>query len=183
MTSQAITSRTLGTAALIASALLTLAACGSSGASSSAVNSADRAFLAQMIPHHERAIETARVAQTSATDPRVRAFAQRVLREQSPELATMQSEAKGLDLNLGRGADRAMHRISDGQLNSLESRKGAAFDRQYISLNIYSENGAHRMAKIELAGGNAPGPKKVALGISHSPSEIAELKTLLTQLS
>ncbi len=173
-------SRVITILASVAISLAALAACG--GDSASGPNAADRSFLSQMIPHHERAIQTARAAEKSATDPRVQAFARRVLREQSPELATMRSEATGLNLNLDQGADKAMHRISDAQLGSLNSLGGAAFDKRYTLLNIYSEQGAYRMAKIELAGGRAAGPKKVALGISHSPGEIAELKALLTAL-
>ncbi|MGI8679324.1 MAG: DUF305 domain-containing protein [Jatrophihabitans sp.] len=131
---------------LAACVLISLALTGCGG-NAARPNTADRAFLQRMIPHHERAIEVARIGERSAFDPRVRAFAARIVREQTPELATMQKAARGLRLDLRRGAMTADHRIDDAQLASLRRLTGRVFDQQFLRLHIGSEGGAAVMAR------------------------------------
>jgi uncharacterized protein (DUF305 family) len=69
-------------------AAVALSACGSTAAEP---DQADRTFLQDMIPHHERAIATARIGIARAHDPRVRAFARRIVAEQTPELEKLQA--------------------------------------------------------------------------------------------
>ena len=65
----------------------------------------DRDFVAMMIPHHQGAIEMARLELRYGRDPRLRRLAQGIVVEQSQEIALMRdilanpSTAPGTDLN------------------------------------------------------------------------------------
>lgn len=61
----------------------------------------DRDFLAMMIPHHEGAVEMARLVLISGRDPLVRQLAEEIIANQNAEIAAMASRLT----ILGRGAD------------------------------------------------------------------------------
>lgn len=165
-------------------AFAAVAGCSASG--SPKPNGADKTFLQDMISHHQRAIAVAQIGLAQARDPRVHAFAQRIVDEQSPELSRMRSRVADthLTIDAAAGARMAMNRITDTQLSALAALHGAAFDKQFLALNVSSEQGAAAMARTELAHGVDAPARKLAKAIANAPtSEIPELRALLADLS
>ena len=89
---------------------LTFAACGSdeeTSAGSGGGNSTDRAFAADMIPHHESAIEMAEIAQERGESEFVKTLAANIIESQSEEIKTLKSEDSSLADDEASGAGAA----------------------------------------------------------------------------
>lgn len=84
---------TLLTAIAIA-ASIPAAGCGSdddgAGSADASGNGTDRAFVAEMIPHHEGAVTMGKAELEKGADPELKALAEDIIRAQEREIAQMQ---------------------------------------------------------------------------------------------
>lgn len=134
---------------------LILSACGDdeSDADTSGAET-DAAFVAEMVPHHESAIEMARIAQEQAEHPEIKQLANAIVSTQSEEIETLSQiserlgdEHSGASLGLSE-AEMGMHMDS----SSLEDAE--PFDQEFIDMMISHHQGAITMAEYELANGS-----------------------------
>lgn len=176
------------TRALLVSAMLAfgvlvagvaLAACGSdddtadSGSASQTApgNGTDRAFVADMIPHHESAVDMAKIAQQRGKSEFVKNLADDITRTQNAEITTMRAIASRLDDAGVKAKDLGVPEHQMGMDNDLAVlRKADPFDREFIDMMIPHHQGAIRMARVELAKGSSTQAKKLAEQIIASQS-------------
>ncbi|MFH8772627.1 MULTISPECIES: DUF305 domain-containing protein [unclassified Streptomyces] len=200
MTTRTLTRR----AALVAVtgvASVVLAACGGDGgdhaghgasASTSASvtatahNAQDVAFAQGMIPHHQQALEMARLADGRASSARVKDLAARIEKAQDPEIRTMTGwlKAWGEQVPMA-GMDHSGHAgmsgmMSDDDMAALEKATGKDFDTKFLSLMVEHHKGAVEMATTEKGKGRYSPAKGMADDIVGAQNaEIEEMKQLL----
>ena len=164
---------------LLAATAVAISACGGdeeSGASASA-NGVDRAFVAEMVPHHESAVEMAKMAQEKAQHPEIKKLADAIVEAQNAEIETMNGLAKKMDDEGVKKGDLGME-MDDmgmgGDMAMLEEAK--PFDREFIDMMIPHHQGAIRMAHMQLDKGKDPETKKLAQAIVDAQTkEIDEM--------
>ena len=151
--------------AVLAAGALFFVACGDeeSATGDARGNGIDRGFVAEMIPHHESAIEMAKIAQRRGESPFVKNLADDIVNSQSTEITTLRREDEGLAV---AGIKREKlpvpaHMMGmDDDPKMLESAD--PFDRAFIEMMIPHHKGAVEMAKAELAKGSDPELKALA---------------------
>ena len=155
---------------LIAGVALT--ACGSGDDSSSgaqdptAGNGIDRAFIADMIPHHQSAVQMAKIVQRRGTSTFVKDLAEDITRTQNAEIEIMRGVASRLDAAGIKATSLgiAEHEMGmDADLSEL--RTADPFDKAFIDIMVPHHQGAIRMARVELAKGAEAKAKQLATAI------------------
>ncbi|CUM36639.1 DUF305 domain-containing protein [Streptomyces gardneri] len=172
-----------------ASATATASASASADASAEAAapgafNDADVMFAQMMIPHHEQALEMAKLADGRAQDPEVRKLVAAIEQAQDPEIRKMKAWLKGWGKPASAGAGHGMAGMMSAQdMKDLAAVKGEAFDRKFAELMIAHHDGAVAMAKDEQKNGRNASAKKLADDVVRTQStEIAELRKILDRL-
>ena len=164
-----LVSAMLALGVLVAGGALT--ACGSdnnndSAAASAAGNGTDRAFVADMIPHHQSAVEMASIAKTRGQSPFVKNLASDIIRTQNAEITTMNGIAAKLDAAGVKAKSLGIAEHMMGMdMNVAELRTAKPFDRAFIDMMIPHHQGAIRMARVELAKGSSRQAKQLATQI------------------
>jgi uncharacterized protein (DUF305 family) len=144
-------------------------------------SASDLMFAQMMIPHHEQAVKMAELAKTRAESSEVKALAEKILKEQAPEITLMTSwlTAAGQALQ-----DHSMHMgssgmLTDEELAKLETLKGKAFDTYFLESMIKHHQGAIAMAKDALSTNNPVVKTLLDNIIKAQEAEITQMRELL----
>ena len=119
----------------------------------------DRAFLQAMVPHHESAIEMAKVASRRGRDPFVKRLAKGIATSQEREIAQLRqvhrrlfgpplTPDEGAHEALGLSAEEAGMTHSEADMRKL--RTASPFDREFVDMMVPHHRGATRMAQVLL---------------------------------
>lgn len=148
------------------------------GSGSSMMDSAaldEQAFLEQMVPHHESAIEMATLAVEKSDRPEVRRLAQQIIAAQEREIADMKawhSQWFGGELVAGTTGSHA-----NVDMRELEQATGADFDRAFLRLMIPHHASAIMMAESVMMGSPREEVGMLADGIiAAQAKEIGEMQ-------
>ena len=157
-------------------------------------NNLDQHFIEQMIPHHEGAIEMAKLAQDRSKRLEILTLANAIVQSQSQEITQMQTWYKNwygtevpVNLTVGMGMGRGMMRggMMGGQTSDIESLKNAAnFDEAFLQEMIPHHQMAVMMAQMLLSGTNRPEMKQLGQDIiTAQEAEIEQMRSWLAQWS
>jgi uncharacterized protein (DUF305 family) len=149
-------------------------------------NADDVAFVTNMIPHHEQAVDMSALVQDRSTDPEVIALAEKISAAQEPEIRAMkvflvQWNENPQDSSGHEGHGSTMQGMLDEPtMTKLASLKGAEFDTLWLQSMISHHEGAIEMAKAELANGENVDAKRMAQTIVDTQqAEIGQMKQML----
>ncbi|MGW3957174.1 DUF305 domain-containing protein, partial [Streptomyces sp. NPDC004752] len=189
-----------------AGAALVLAACGSGGdggsghsghgavpsvrADATAVshNAQDIAFAQGMIPHHEQALDMARLAADRASSGQVKGLATRIEKAQDPEITTMTGWLKAWGEKMPTaGMDHTGHSgmagmMDDQDMTALKKATGKDFDTKFLTMMVEHHKGAVEMATTEKSkGAYGPAERLADAVVTAQNAEIEEMRQLLGQ--
>lgn len=157
-----------------------LAACGGDDTSTSSdAEATDGAFITEMIPHHESAIEMAKIAQKQADHPEIKQLADDIVAAQDGEIEDMNAMHERMFGEPAMGADHGDLGLDDHMMGmdsmSMDSlAKAKPFDEAFIDEMIPHHQGAIRMAQVELADGQDPEVRNLAQAIIDAQSQEIE---------
>jgi uncharacterized protein (DUF305 family) len=184
---------------LALAAALLLAACNQGGGdqeqgtvpAEAAPSDADVTFTQNMIPHHQQAIEMAKLVDSHTARPELRTFADSIQSSQSQEITQMQgwlrswgkpatpSEGHG-----GHGKTEMPGMMSEADMRRLMEATGTEFDLAFVEMMAAHHHGAIDMANTELKDGSLPEVTRLAEQIiATQQDEIDQLQQWKTEWS
>jgi uncharacterized protein (DUF305 family) len=156
-------------AAFVVLGAVLIAGCGDSSSSTSktpAGNPVDRAFVAQMVPHHQSAVAMAKIAERRGFSAFVKQLADDIVRTQTVEISVMRHADHRLQsagVTTGSlGVPEHMMGMG-GDVASLNS--AMRFDAAFMRMMIPHHQGAVTIAHAELKRGKDPALTAVAKNI------------------
>ncbi|MBK5231418.1 MAG: DUF305 domain-containing protein [Thermoleophilia bacterium] len=146
----------------------------------------DGAFVSQMIPHHESAIEMAELAKEKGQHPEIIQLANNIVGSQSSEVESlngMHDRLSGDSMMNEDSGDLGMDESMMGMNVDMETLGTAKpFDREFIDQMIPHHQGAIRMARVELQDGEDQELKDLAMQIVNAQAaEIEDMNRWRTE--
>ncbi|MFJ3307690.1 DUF305 domain-containing protein [Streptomyces sp. NPDC086549] len=149
-------------------------------------NAQDVSFAQAMIPHHQQALEMAKLAASRASSAQVKDLAARIEKAQDPEITTMTGwlKAWGEDMPMA-GMDHSGHSgmpgmMSTAHMDEMKKMSGKAFDTMFLTMMVEHHKGAVEMATTEKNKGQYGAATSMADGIvTAQNAEIKEMNQLL----
>ena len=149
-----------------------------------APSDADVTFTQNMIPHHQQAIEMAKLVDTHTERPELHELANSIESSQSQEITQMEgwlhswgkpatpSEGHG-----GHGDTEMPGMMSEADMRRLMESTGTEFDLAFVEMMAAHHQGAIDMAKTELKDGSLPEVTRLAQQIIDTQQdEIDQLR-------
>jgi uncharacterized protein (DUF305 family) len=156
---------------LALAATFLLAACNQGGGNQeqdtapaeAAPSDADVTFIQNMIPHHQQAIEMAKLVDTHTDRPKLRQLADAIVSSQSQEITQMEGwlrswgkPATSSEGHGGHGDTEMPGMMSEADMRRLMESTGTEFDLVFVEMMATHHQGAIDMANTELKDGSLP---------------------------
>ena len=130
-----------------------------------------QAFLEQMVPHHESAIEMATMALEKGDRTEVRRLAQQIIAAQESEIADMKEWHR--EWFGGELVESSSGSHADVDMTELEQESGAEFDRVFLRMMI-----PHHASAIAMAEGVMMGSSREEVGMLADEIIAAQAKEI-----
>ncbi len=174
--------------ALLTGGALLVAACGddeTTTADGARGNPTDRAFVKEMIPHHESAIDMAKIAQRRGESQFVKALADNIVPTQAGEIRALRREDEALaTAGVEVGSLDMSHEMMGMDMDAGTLKQADPFGRAFLEMMIPHHEGAVEMAKVELGKGEDPELREIAQEIIDAQErEIREMREQLDRTS
>ncbi|MEV0185594.1 DUF305 domain-containing protein [Streptomyces sp. NPDC050625] len=157
-------------------------------AGAGAHNAQDVSFAQGMIPHHQQALEMARLASSRASSAQVKELAAGIEKAQDPEISTMTGwlKAWGEEVPMaGMQMDHSGHSGMAGMMSTedmaaLKKATGKDFDTMFLTMMVDHHKGAVEMATAEKTKGEyGPATGMANDIVTAQNAEIKEMNRLL----
>ena len=138
-----------------------------SGSATAAPNDADVTFTQNMIPHHQQAIEMAKLVDSHTKRPELRTLAEGIAASQGQEITLLQGWLKtwgkpATPEGTDHGAMQMPGMMSEADMGQLMAIKNQAFDLAFVDMMTAHHQGAIDMANTALRNGSLPEVKRLA---------------------
>ena len=145
-------------------------------------SAADVMFAQMMIPHHQQAVDLGVIAENGEASPEVLALAKDISNDQTHEIEHMQGWLTAAGASEHMDHEMAMDgMLTEAELETLRTAKGAEFDRLFLEGMIAHHEGAIAMAE-DVVDSKNPKVAELAASIVKSQTEqIQYMKELLAK--
>lgn len=164
----------------LATAFLATFAFAASAQATGPASAYDKAFLTEMVGHHDMAVMMGEMAKEKATRPELKQLAGEIVRTQTAEMDQMQSWLKRWYGKRAKTGEMHMSKADMEDVAELEKATGPAFDVAFMAMMSVHHTAAVERARTAQKRGAHPRVRKLAGGIIRAQErEIKQFRTWL----